>query len=354
MKSFSTGAQFAIYFLALITAALAGCNMPTRADSTPTLNVTQAYQTVEARLTEAIALTPEISPTIPALITPTVRDATPSPTLIIETVTPAVTSPPDASCNQALPGDPFDVTITDDTMMRPHETFTKTWRLVNIGNCPWTSDYALVYFSGDQLDAPIEVPFSETVTYGESVDLSVEMKAPDTEGTYQSNWKLRDASGNLFGIGPNFDSVFWVRILVEGSPLITSTATATGTTTPTATPTAGVHVSGSATLELGNLYDLDSNQINSGDDDLAYQESDGIHSLTPIDTTSISIFGPNQPSLNDCQNANLSSDPIVVDNLAGNYICYRTNMALPGWLLINSLDTQTEFLNLDMFTWSIP
>jgi hypothetical protein len=354
MKSFLTGERAAILFITIIAAVLAGCNMPSQADSTPTLNVTQAYQTVEARLTEAIALTPKSSPTSPAGITATPRDASPSPTLILETVTPAATSPPEASCNQALPGVPIDVTIPDDTKMRPNEIFTKTWRLQNVGTCPWTSEYALVYFSGDQLDAPLVVALNETVTYGQSADLSVEMVAPDSEGAYQSNWKLRDPSGTMFGIGPNFDSAFWVRVVVEGSPLITGTPTATGTTTPTATATAGVQVSGSATLELGNLYDLDSNQINSGDDDLAYQESDEKHVLAPIDTTGISIFGPNQPSLTDCQTANLSSDPITVDNLAGNYICYRTNMALPGWALINSLDLETGFLNLDMFTWSIP
>jgi hypothetical protein len=354
MDSFFIGERAKILFVGILTAVLAACNMPSEADSSPTLNVTQAYQTVEARLTEAIALTPKSSPTETVGVTPTQREATPSPTLILETVTPAATSPPDASCNQALPGAPIDVTIPDDTKMRPNETFTKTWRLQNVGTCPWTSEYALVYFSGDQLDAPTVVALDETVNFGQSVDLSVEMTAPGTEGTYQSNWKLRDPSGTLFGIGPGFDSAFWVRIVVEGSPLITGTPTPTGTSEPTATPTAGVQVSGSATLELNNLYDLDSNQINSGDEDLAYQESDENHVLVPIGSAVFSTFGPSQPNLNDCQTANMSSNPIVIDNLVQNYICYRTNMALPGWVLIKSLDTETGFLNLDMLTWSIP
>ena len=346
--------KLAFIFLCLIAASLAGCNLPAQATTTPTLNVTQAYQTVEARLTEAIALTPKFSATASPRATVTPLHATSSPTQIVETVTPASTSPPSASCNQALPGVPIDVTIPDDTKLRPGEAFTKTWRLQNVGTCPWTSDYTLVWFSGERLEAPLEVSLIETVTYAQSVDLSVEMKAPDTEGTYQSNWKLQDPSGTLFGIGPNFDSAFWVRIIVEGLPLITGTPTATSTITPTATATAGIQVSGSATLELGNLYDLDNNQINSGGEDLAYQESDGTHVLAPIDNTGIIVFGSNQPGLNDCQNANLGSDPITVNNLPGSYICYRTNMALPGWALINSIDLETGFLNLDIFTWSIP
>ena len=346
--------KLAIIFLLLIAAGLAGCNLPAQATTTPTLNVTQAYQTVEARLTEAIALTPKFSATSSPEATVTSVQATPSATQILETVTPASTSPPSASCNQAMPGVPIDVTIPDDTKLRPGEAFTKTWRLQNVGTCPWTSDYSIVWFSGERLEAPLEVSINETITYGQSVDLSVDMEAPESQGTYQSNWKLRDPSGALFGIGPNFDSAFWVRIVVEGEPLTTGTPTATTTITPTATSTAGVQVSGSATLELGNLYDLDNNQINSGGEDLVYQESDENHVLVPIDNTGMVVFGPNQPGLNDCQNANLGSDPITVDNLSGSYICYRTNMALPGWALINSLDLETGFLNLDIFTWSIP
>jgi hypothetical protein len=36
----------------------------------------------------------------------------------------------------------------------------------------------MVWFSGERLEAPMEVSFTETVTYGQSVDLSVDMKAP--------------------------------------------------------------------------------------------------------------------------------------------------------------------------------
>jgi hypothetical protein len=345
--------KLAIISLLLIAASAAGCNFQAQA-TTPTLNVTQAYQTVEARLTEAISLTPKVSPTATPRPSATPIQVTPSATQILETTTPAAVSSPSASCNQALPGVPIDITIPDDTQLRPGEAFTKTWRLQNVGTCPWTSDYSIVWFSGERLEAPLEVPLSETVTYGQSVDLSVDMEAPQSSGTYQSNWKLRDPSGNLFGIGPNFDSVFWVRIVVEGEPIITGTPPATATITPTATPTAGVQVSGSATLELGNLYDLDNNRINSGGEDLVYQESGENHVLAPIENAGITIFGLRQPGLNDCQSASLGSDPITVDNLEGTYICYRTNMALPGWALINSLDLETGFLNLDIFTWSIP
>lgn len=346
--------KFFSYFILVISAlSLAGCNLPARATTTPTLNVTQAYQTVEARLTEAISRTPAVSATQPKATDTPGAPAAP-PTQGNETATQDTAQTPSVSCDQALPGAPIDVTIPDDTKLQPGENFSKTWRLQNAGTCAWTSDYTLVWFSGEQLGAAPSVPFSGNTAPGQSVDLSVEMKAPDSEGTYQSWWKLRNPSGVLFGIGPNSDSAFWVRIVVEGTPITTGMPTVTETAGPTITPTPGIQVSGPATLQFGDLYDLDHNEVNIGGEDLTYEEFDQNHKLVPIDKTGMSVFGPNQPGLSNCQNMNLISDPISVDNLLGNYICYRTNMALPGWMFINSLDPETGHLNIEIFTWLIP
>lgn len=346
--------KLAIMFCALTSSSLAGCNLPVGESSSPTLDVTQAYQTVEARLTEAIALTPKTTPTLPELVTITPGEPTPSPTPILQTVTPEITQPPDEFCDQALPGVPIDVTVPDDTVMTPNQAFTKTWRLQNAGTCTWTSEYSLVWFSGDRLEAPLSIPITGNVPPGNSVDLSVDMKAPETTGTFQSNWKLSNPADTLFGIGPNGDAAFWVRITVEGTVPVTGTPTVTETITPTVTSTAGVQVSGPATLEIGNLFDLDTNQVDSGGEDLEYQEEEGAHLLKPIGDTAVILFGSNQPVLNDCLSVDLSSDAISVDNLVGNFICYRTNMALPGWALINGFDPETGILNLEIFTWSIP
>jgi hypothetical protein len=354
MKPLRVIDRLAFLFCVLAGAALTGCNLPAGESSTPTLNVTQAYQTVEARLTEAIALTPKISPTSPALVTTSPSEPASSSTPIVQTVTPEPTQPSDEFCDQAIPGVPIDVTIPDDSKMTPGQAFTKTWRLQNAGTCTWTSEYSLVWFSGDRLEAPLNIPLTGDVSPGESVDLSVDMIAPETPGTYQSNWKLSNPSDTLFGIGPNGDASFWVRIIVEGTAPLTGTPTVTATIAPSITPTAGVKVSGPATLEIGNLYDLDTNQINNGEEDLEYQEVEGNHLLLPIDETAMILFGPIQPMLNDCLSVDLSSDAITVDNLVGNFICYRTNMALPGWALINGLDPDTGFLNIEIFTWSIP
>ena len=353
MNLYSSFKRHSIYLLVIFAVILNSCNLPARATTSPTLDVTQAYQTVEARLTEAISRTPAVSPT-QLRVTHTPAEAIPPPTEVIETATQDRAQTPSATCDQALPGFPIDVTIPDDTVLQPGERFTKTWRLQNAGTCTWTTDYDLVWFSGEQLDAPLSIPLSGNTDPGQSVDLSVEMKAPDTEGTYQSWWKLRNPSGVLFGIGPNSDAAFWVRFVTEGVPVLSVTPTITETIGPTTTPTPGIQVSGSATLQFGDLFDLDHNDVNISGADLTYEELDQIHNLVPIDNTEMSVIGPNEPSLSNCQDMNLSSDPISVDNLIGNYICYRTNMALPGWMLINSIDPETGNLNVEIFTWLIP
>lgn len=341
-----------LLFSAIAAVSLAGCNLTAQATASPTLNVTEAYQTVEARLTEAISKTPTVSPTRP-IPTNTPQQATPSPTQIIQTVTPENTQPA-SDCDQASPGVPIDVTIPDDTSLEPGEPFIKTWRLQNSGTCSWNSNYSLVWFSGEQLDSALAVPLTGTTAPGESIDLSVEMKAPATPGTYQSWWKLRNPSGNLFGIGPNGGSGFWVRIIVEGTALGTETPDLTETSPPTITPTAGVQTSGSATLQFMDLFDLDLNAINDFGEDIRYEEIDLKHNLIPIGNTLLAAAGPNQPSMATCKGMNLSSAPITIDSLVGNYICYRTNMALPGWLYINTLDPNNGNLNVEIQTWSMP
>ena len=91
-----------------------------------------------------------------------------------------------------------DVTIPDGTILNPNESFTKTWRIKNTGTCSWTSAYAFVFSSGDAMDGPSAQSLAGNVNPGETVDISVNLKAPGTAGSYRGYWKLRNAAGVLF------------------------------------------------------------------------------------------------------------------------------------------------------------
>ncbi len=108
-----------------------------------------------------------------------------------------------------------DVTVPDGTSFAPGTAFTKTWRLKNIGTCTWTTSYALVFVSGSQMGAPSVINLPSSVAPGATVDLSVNMTAPATSGSYRGYWQLRNASGVLFGIGTYANKSFWVDIKVS-------------------------------------------------------------------------------------------------------------------------------------------
>src|SRR5688572_11446745 len=110
-----------------------------------------------------------------------------------------------------------DVTVPDGMRFDPGATFTKTWRLKNIGTCTWTTSYTLVFDSGTQMGAPAPVNFPSSVAPGQTVDLTVNMTAPSSAGHYIGYWRLKNASGVLFGIGTTANKSFWVEINVTGT-----------------------------------------------------------------------------------------------------------------------------------------
>ena len=59
------------------------------------------------------------------------------------------------------------------------------------------------------------MPYS--VAPGATVDISVNLTAPSSNGHYRGNWKLRNASGILFGVGASANAIFWVDIFVNSS-----------------------------------------------------------------------------------------------------------------------------------------
>jgi hypothetical protein len=119
-----------------------------------------------------------------------------------------------------------DVTVPDGAAFNPGKTFVKTWRLRNSGETTWTTDYNMIFDKGDQMDGPDTVNIPGLVPPGQTVDISVELSAPDEEGRYKGYWMLRNANGVLFGIGPDSTQPIFVDIYVVKP----------GSGTPTPTP----------------------------------------------------------------------------------------------------------------------
>ena len=133
---------------------------------------------------------------------------------------PAAALPSGASAAQACTDRAqfvSDVTVPDGTRYDPGATFTKTWRLRNSGTCTWTTSYTMVFDTGTQMGSTTSVPFHTSVAPGNTIDLSVNMTAPNAAGHYLGYWKFKNAAGTLFGIGVNANRSWWVEINVSGT-----------------------------------------------------------------------------------------------------------------------------------------
>ena len=120
----------------------------------------------------------------------------PSVTGTVYTVTPNPSSLAYGCNNLALIRD---VTIPVNTELSPGERFTKTWQVANTGTCNWLSGYRLVPVSGTQLASDSVRVHNAPVPPGEWRQLSVNMIAPNDNGTYTQYWRLTDGAGNAFG-----------------------------------------------------------------------------------------------------------------------------------------------------------
>jgi hypothetical protein len=124
-----------------------------------------------------------------------------------------------------------DVTVPDGTDFEPGETFVKTWQVRNAGTATWTTEYALIYVSGEQMGGPASVPMPSVVAPGQTVELSVDLTAPQSVGTYTGFWMLRNAAGTAFGLTADANQPVYVQIDV-----VPAGSAGNGTPQPGGTP----------------------------------------------------------------------------------------------------------------------
>ncbi|NJD60905.1 MAG: hypothetical protein C3F13_10990 [Anaerolineales bacterium] len=232
-----------LYIIGLLTLPLILIGCRSKATASPTANpeliYTAAAQTADARLTQIFASTPSATPVTPsptvdlvktmaaqtaaALLTQSVG-LTPSPTRTAGT-TPV---PPGPSGDRAI----FvaDVSIPDGQVIAPGAAFTKIWKIQNAGSSTWTTSYSLAFVSGEKMGTISSVSLPQSVAPGAQIDISVDLVAPTTPGSYQGYWKMKNSAGQFFN-----DSVY-VLITVgaggatptAGTPGVTPVSTSTG------------------------------------------------------------------------------------------------------------------------------
>jgi len=202
----------AVIGICLLMAACSASNGEASPTPEPETVLTAAAETANAQLTELAK--PQTTDT------PTPRTEDVSQTSVA-TTDPGIQQTPtvDTSLPTAMPitgGVDFaefsaDVTIPDGTDFNPGAEFTKVWQLRNAGTNTWTPEYRLAFITGEQMSAPGEVQLSGNVPPGETIDVAVDMIAPQAVGTHTGFWKMQDPTGEFF------EYAIYVQIDVVGN-----------------------------------------------------------------------------------------------------------------------------------------
>ncbi len=90
-----------------------------------------------------------------------------------------------------------DVTIPDLSPMKPGETFTKTWQVINSGTCAWKPGFQFAFYGGDPMGGSNYI-LTQAVNPAQQINLSIAMTAPSGAGIVISTWRMSD-EGWFFG-----------------------------------------------------------------------------------------------------------------------------------------------------------
>jgi next-to-BRCA1 protein 1 len=105
-------------------------------------------------------------------------------------------------------------TVPDATVMQPDQRFVQVWTMRNSGSGAWPAGCSVRYTGGDNMlnvekNAPSTISeiaeatetnvMARPVEVGEEIAFRVTMKAPMSEGTKISYWRLKTADGQAFG-----------------------------------------------------------------------------------------------------------------------------------------------------------
>ncbi|MFD0478660.1 NBR1-Ig-like domain-containing protein [Nonomuraea thailandensis] len=85
------------------------------------------------------------------------------------------------------------MTYPDGTVVQPGTSFDKTWRIRNAGNVHWQDRY-LTRMNDTPCKAPKRVAIVPVLP-GESVDITVRVRAADSPGRCKIFWKMTDEHG---------------------------------------------------------------------------------------------------------------------------------------------------------------
>ncbi len=196
--------KYLVWFtaLALIMACVPTIATPAVPTIDPNAISTYIAQTANVAATQTAAAMPTLTPT--ATFTPTPRDTdTPEPTatstviFLFYTPSPVILNPTSGTTpgSKSYACTVLSVTPANGTSFASRTDFDAKWKVRNIGKRDWENnsvDYN--YLTGDKFHKVAGYDLGQTVKFGETIELIVDMTAPKNAGSYTTNWTLQAGS----------------------------------------------------------------------------------------------------------------------------------------------------------------
>ncbi len=203
-----------IFQLLALLLLCTACNLPA-ASPTPDIGIIVAQTQTASALSSWLTAT---SAQPQALETAVLQPAeTQAPTPPAQTVAPGASPTPSEPTPSATCTDKakfISETIPDESSLAPGQSFTKSWTLQNVGTCTWSPEYSLVLERGDALGNILSQPLGASVPPNTSLELKLNLVAPEQPGSYEGHWMLQNLRGEKFGLGNDAKVAFWVKINV--------------------------------------------------------------------------------------------------------------------------------------------
>jgi len=206
-----TATSDAIYTQLAQTAAVALVQTASAVPATPTVTPTPSVSP-----TPGPTHTPLLSPTPGPSQTP-LLSSTPGPSQTPLSGGTSATPVAQATQHPVLQAscDNFtftDVTYPDGSQVPAGSVFVKTWAFTNIGPCSWNQSYSLIYgweTDGAGWEGAGPIYLNKVVNVGDTINLSVTLRAPTKVGGYAAWFRLQNDKGY------NFGPIFAVSVLVK-------------------------------------------------------------------------------------------------------------------------------------------
>lgn len=186
--------------LICLSVIIASCGNPSQTQNDISTAVAQTVQ-AQNSLTEVSAL-PTLTPVLPLDFATTPE--------VGSTDTPAAASNPGCIASAQLVAE----NPPDETLLSPGEYFWKTWTFLNTGTCFWNTSYSMVFWDGERMGGLVSYPFTEETAPGDTVNISIYLQTPATEGIVSGLWRFKTPWGEYFGVGAQSSS-FYVQVNVS-------------------------------------------------------------------------------------------------------------------------------------------